>query len=347
VNPYLAPTLGLIAPDLQGPPSGGTLYNANLFAALRRAGAACSHWELASGRRALARGAAQVFFVDSLYLDALPALREQARPGALHLLLHYLPSLVTYGREIERAELSGTEREALEAADGFLVTSTFMRGALERLQVGERPVLYVEPGVALPGGAPSASTTTLRAVMLCNVVAGKGVLRLLSELAAGIVDRDRFELSIAGRLDLEPAYAEACRAQIAAHAGLRARVRLLGPLPHTLALTRLAGADLLLSTSRMESYGMALSEARAAGVPIIARTGGHAQAHVERAAGGTLVADEAAVATRLLELARSPELFAQRRLMARAAVRARSWEQAAGDLIAQLERIWIAQQRQP
>ena len=141
--------------------------------------------------------------------------------------------------------------------------------------------------------------------MLCNVTAGKGVLPFLSALAATTRDDDRFTLTIAGALDAEPEYAAACKSAIAGEA-LDHRVQLLSALSHPDALARLAEADLLVSASRMESYGMALAEARAAGVPILARAGGNAAAHVASSAGGELCADETQLAQRFLELVRDP-----------------------------------------
>jgi glycosyltransferase involved in cell wall biosynthesis len=329
--------LGLIAPDLNGPPTGGTLYNAGIFAALNDAGVHCAHFGLEQGVQAVARAAARVFVIDSLYLDAVPRLRRSARAGSLHLLLHYLPSLVEHGRELEPAELSAMEREALAAADGFVVTSAFMDRVLAKLAVNHRHVMIVEPGVSSPPGRERDEPGLLRAVMLCNVVAGKGVQPLLAALATCISNGDRFELWIAGRLDLEPSYADGCRALVLASPSLRTRVRLLGPLLHPQALALLSTASVFLSASQMESYGMALAEARAAGVPIIARAGGHAAMHVDGACGGALVEDELGVAAELLELARKPDLLARRRHLAAAGVRARSWPEAAADLIAQLE----------
>jgi glycosyltransferase involved in cell wall biosynthesis len=84
----------------------------------------------------------------------------------------------------------------------------------------------------------------------------------------------------------------------------------------------------------MEAYGMALAEARAAGVPIIALAAGNAPAHVEPAAGGALCISREEIAAELLRLARDSALLAERDRLARAAIRTRSWDDAAAELIA-------------
>jgi len=327
-----------ITPDLQGPPTGGTLFNAALIDALRRTGASVRQLEVDLAFAALIEGAADVHWVDSLYLDAMPALRAQAPDARLNLVVHYLPSLVSHGGDLAGPahETTATERQALDAAGAFLVTSQYMRRELLRISVGERPVFCVEPGVTVAPLHRRFANASPHLLMLCNVTEGKGVLELLSALAERVRADDAFRLEIAGRLDISQRYAERCAAMIASHSELDRRVHLLGGVTHHQALALLGRADLLVSASRMESYGMALSEARAAGVPIVARVGGHAAAHVDAEAGGSLVADESGVTARLLELVREPKLLAECQKRARASRLVRSWDDAAADLLAQL-----------
>jgi hypothetical protein len=62
---------------------------------------------------------------------------------------------------------------------------------------------------------------------------------------------------------------------LAADPTLRGRVKLLGELSPAAAVRVMAASNLMLSTSVMESYGMALDEARTLGLPILATAGGH------------------------------------------------------------------------
>ena len=327
-----------VAPELDGPVSGGTLYNARLIAALQRAGVACE-------RRALgASGAngpdADVLWIDSLYLAALPAVRASARGARIHLILHYLPSLVRSSLGHAPVALDAVELQAVREADAVLVTSRFMAELLAPHVAGDRALLCVEPGAEV-AKAPSAAPQAMRCAMLCSVVENKGVLPLLRALAPQLAHGDGFTLEIAGELAREPGYASACSAQISGDAGLSRCVRLLGPLPHDEALELLRGAQLLISASRMESYGMALAEARAAGIPILACAGGHVAAHVDPVAGGELVDDTSELANRLVALIRDRGVLAERRRKAQAAARARSWDQAAAELLVGLARLGL------
>lgn len=327
-----------ITPDLKGPPTGGTLVNAAFIDALNRAGVSTRQCQLNHRTTSVVDGKAEIYWVDSLYLDAVPTLRAQSPGARLNVILHYLPSLVSHATDPggPAHELTSTERQALDAASAFLVTSGYMQRLLLRLDVGTRPVLCVEPGVDVAPVFGRSKSTTLHALMLCNVTEGKGVLELISALALRVLPDDAFELQIAGRVDMSPHYAERCASEIAAHPELENRVRLLGGVAHDQALTLLGRACLLVSASRMESYGMALAEARAAGVPIVARAGGHTAAHVRAETGGSMLADETAIAIRLLELVREPLQLAAVQERARGAILVRSWDDAAAELLAQL-----------
>jgi glycosyltransferase involved in cell wall biosynthesis len=321
-----------VVPDLDGPETGGTLYNARLIAALRARGVACHALAIDVAKVPGALAHAEQVWVDSLYLAELPVLEARAP----RLVLHYLPSQVAHARMLEWDELCAVERAALERAAGFLVPSRFMAQQLARLPLHDRSVLCVEPGVELPEAAAAGRTDReLNALMLCNVTEGKGVLEFLQALGALARDADRFRLAIAGSLAAEPAYAQACARSIDAQPCLRARVVLCGALRHRDALVRLQQSDVLVSASRMEAYGMALAEARAAGVPIIARAAGHASALVTAERGGALVASAREVAAELLALTRDPARLRAARARATAARLVRSWHDAAAEFCAQ------------
>jgi glycosyltransferase involved in cell wall biosynthesis len=327
----------LVAPPLDGPATGGTLYNLALTDALRRAGVevcSCTLDELRAGARR-ASGDRDLVLVDSLYLDHLRDAQQCCPASPVRLLLHYLPSQVRLARAVAPEELSPSEASAIAAAGGFVVTSRYMQEQLSALHVSARRVIRIEPGTP-PVERSTREDPRLRALMLANVVPGKGLLPLLQALALQLRESDAFVLEVAGSVAVDPAYASSCRTMVDSDPVLRERVHLLGSLAHDRALARLARSDVLVSASCMESYGMALAEARAAGVPIVGLSGGNAPAHIEASAGGALASDSDELAAELLELARNPALLAERDRLARSATRARSWNAAAAELIAAL-----------
>jgi len=325
-------SLVLIAPDPEASISGGNLYNRGLARALAARGVEVRVVALDGARGALAAApAGAVVLLDSLYLDVLPALRAAAVGQSVMLLAHWLPSLVRHGGVPPREALSGDEQAALAEADAVVVPSAFMARAVAAL--GAERAHVVEPAVELPpvAGVPEEGAL-LRAIAVANVVPGKGLLGLVEALRPALVAGAPLGLTIVGSLEPDRAYAEQCLARAAGVAA----IRFAGARSHAQALALVAGSDLFVSASRMESYGMALAEARALGVPIVARAGGNVAAHVDERAGGRLVADEAEVAAECLRLAGDRAELARRRAQARAGRPARSWDDAAAELAAAL-----------
>jgi glycosyltransferase involved in cell wall biosynthesis len=325
-----------VVPPLTGPITGGTLYNRELVAALQALGSV-RVLDLSAPELGAALGATENVWVDSLYLTAVPALKRQAR-GRLGLIVHYLPSFVALGRVAASAELSPAERAALRSADAFLVTSAFMRDALEALVApNQKPIFVVEPGSRAELALAPGDAAELRAVLIGNLVPGKGIEPWLRALAAALAESDRLHVSIVGSLVAEPDYAASCQRLVLESPLLARCVSFLGPLSPSETWALLARAGVFVSASRMESFGMALSEAKVMGVPILARAGGNTAAHIDRNAGGELVATDAELARACLEMARDPTLLRERVTRARAhAPRAKSWHSAAEGFAAQL-----------
>lgn len=293
----MTPPLRFIAPDRLASISGGNVYNRGLLSALEEAGA-----DVAIVARD-ARRPEGLCFVDSLYLDVVP------RFAPCHLLAHYLPCLVA------GTGPSPVERVALASVAGFVAPSAFMADALERLAPAPRPAVVVEPGVDV---AHVSVPPTSRAVLVANLVPGKGVLAFLRALGGRPLP-----LVVVGRTDVDPEYAWQCRAAAPG-------VDFVGACPHAAAIALVAASDFLVSSSRVESFGFALAEARALGVPIVARAGGNVAAHVAVEAGGRLFETDEELADECVRLGRDRAEVARRRRMAYdARPPARTWADAA------------------
>jgi glycosyltransferase involved in cell wall biosynthesis len=324
-----------ITPPMDGPPTGGTIYDARLMAALRDGGTSSERLDVDGGRRALASGHPGAFWVDSLYLDLLPALARAAISGqSVGLIAHYLPSLVARGEAWTPADLTFAETAALHAATAIVVPSPWLADVLESAGVAGDRVRVVEPGVegagAIAFGPESPRDAPLAALLVANVVPGKGIAPFLEALAACLgPGPSGFVLVVVGSLEQDPAYAAECRAVVRSCPSLEGSICFASALPHAEVFRALGQSHVLVSASRMESYGMALAEARALGVPILARRGGNVSAHVELAAGGELFDDDAALGAALVRLSRDRDELARRRSLALAKIRRRTWSEAA------------------
>lgn len=329
-----------IVPSLDGPISGGTLYNRMLMAALRTAHGQSNWLPLDRAAEASSQATAEAYYwVDSLYLEALPALARMENPDArLGLIVHYLPSLIGGGEGIGPQDVTPVEAAALQAATAFLVPSSFMRGMVRRLAGADSPILCVEPGCSASLSL-SVPEPPVRALMVANLVPGKGVAELLASLASQIRATDALDLAIAGGARHDPRYANQCHA-LATDARLRGRVRFLGELTPEQTQAHMAASNLLVSASTMESFGMALAEARTVGVPILARRGGHVATLVSGDWGGELFLDTADLVAAFLMLCRTPTEHRRRTQLARArALPARPWSLAAREFTAQVAKL--------
>ena len=146
-----------------------------------------------------------------------------------------------------------------------------VRDLMERLDVPPERVAAVVPGtdpapLARGSGGPGCH-------MLCvaSLTPRKGHLVLLEALAA-LADLD-WHLTCIGSTALHPPTAAAVREAVRAR-GLGERVALIGERPSTELAPFYDAADLSVLASYHEGYGMALGEALARGLPVVATDAG-------------------------------------------------------------------------
>jgi phosphatidylglycerophosphate synthase len=296
------------------------VYNAALCDSLSRADVVCERMSVDEALEALSAGSSDCFWVDTLYLDALPRLASaNVANASLRLAVHYLPSMVPSGET--SPALQQSERVALETATAFLVTSPYMAEVLRGLGVRAERICVVEPGVAVDHNPDERRdrASGFHATIVANLQPAKGIRELLDTLGARLPREVPFTLSVVGSLEMDAEYARSCRALVDSLASLAGRVDFLGSVSHDGVLAEMRRSDVVVSASEIESYGMALAEARAVGIPIVALRG------------GALFDDIDALVTDLIRLASDPMELDRRTELALARRRIRTWDQAALD----------------
>ncbi len=318
-----------VVPPLEGPVTGGTLFNRELVRALRELG---EDVEVLNGAWPAARTSGPSnLWVDSLFIDELPSIAAAcSRTERVGLIAHFLPSLLEHPT-LTPAQLKPGERAALNAAEQFLAPSENMAAVLRNLTSASRRIFVVEPGRFACGLAPKQELSgPVRAVIVANVVRNKGILPLLQALGEQACESDSFVLQVIGNRSLMPSYAAQCDSAVATTPLLERRVEWLGEQSPERVVELLQRCDVMVSGSTMESYGMALAEARTLGIPLLAVDGGNVRSWISRHAGGELVHSHAELATAFLELCRSRSLRRARSGAARrSAIGPRSWREAA------------------
>ncbi|MFC9282010.1 glycosyltransferase family 4 protein [Streptomyces collinus] len=181
------------------------------------------------------------------------------------------------------ADLDARERTVLRAVPAVIATSDW---AVRRL-VSHHGLAPERVHVAAPGAdiAPLAPGTDGVSRLLCvaAVTPRKGQHRLVEALAA-VTDLP-WSCDCVGGLTGDPEYVAHLRGLIREH-GLQDRLRLVGPQTGAALDASYAAADLMVLTSYAETYGMAVTEALARGVPVLATDVGGVPEAVGRAPDG-------------------------------------------------------------
>lgn len=318
--------LHVVVPPPAAVPSGGNVYNARILASLAGRLPVELHFvspdqpppALALGTRAL---------IDTLVMaEVAPQLAAVRQRG---LLVHHLDLFDPAARDGERAR---RERELLGDYGFFVVTSAWSARALCELGVPAAHVHVVHPGLdadyLLPCAHPGRPARPVRLLTVANLIARKGLLELLSALHG--LDAPDWTWTIAGSERIDPEYARRFRAALGA-AGLAARVQLLEVAAPRAMAALYDDSDLLLSGARFETLGMAVREAMARALPVLAwDVGGIGESVVDGETGYLVRAgDDGAFRARLRSLMDDAGLRAQLGARARSkALGFPSWQQA-------------------
>jgi glycosyltransferase involved in cell wall biosynthesis len=236
----------------------------------------------AAARTALARLLARlpdgtVVLLDGLVACGVPEIiLPEAQRLRLAVLVHLPLGDETGLAPALAANLDALERSVLRAVPAVVATSQW---AARRL-VDHHGLDPVRVHVATPGTdiAPLATGTNGVSRLLCvaAVTPRKGQDRLMEALAA-TADLP-WSCVCAGALNQDPGYVARLRDRIE-RSGLGDRVHLVGALAGAQLDASYATADLMVLTSYAETYGMAVTEALARGIPVLATdVGGVAEA---------------------------------------------------------------------
>lgn len=273
-------------------PSGGNTYDRRVCGELTRIGwrvrehtaagdwprpGAASRAEVARVLRGSADGA--LVLLDGLVACAVPdVVVPEAGRLRLAVLVHLPLGDETGLAPDVAAALDAGERRTLQAVAAVVATSGWAAGRLvAHHELDPRRVRVAAPGADVaplaPGTAAGEATGGAgarvgpRLLCVAAVIPRKGQHRLVEALAgvAGLP----WSCVCVGPLDRDPGYVARLRERIAAH-GLADRVQLAGPRSGAALQASYAAADLLVLTSRAETYGMVVTEALARGVPVLA-----------------------------------------------------------------------------
>jgi glycosyltransferase involved in cell wall biosynthesis len=288
--------------------TGGTIYDRRIVEGLRQRGWRTDILELDAsfpyptpasladaGTRLAAIPKGSIVVVDSLALGAMPDLiiREADRVAVVALV--HQPLAAAAGLDPgTAAQFAEAERRALGAAALVIVTGRAALDLLAPYAVPPIRIVVVEPGT---DAAPLAHTSRvgrgtdrsepeatrpLELLTVATVHPGKGHDVLLEALAA--LRTRSWHLTCAGSLTRHPPTA-ARLCEMVQRLGIQNRVSFAGDLDRLALAACYHQADVFVLPTQQETYGMAVAEALACGLPVVATMTGAIPELVGEAAG--------------------------------------------------------------
>jgi glycosyltransferase involved in cell wall biosynthesis len=280
-----APALHFLIPGDLAAGTGGYVYDRRVIGGLRALGWQVMVHQLDASFPYPTAGALQgaqevleslpdqaTVLVDGLALGAMPEqLRMQARRLRLWALIH-LPLAAEVGLPPELAErLRASERQALQAVGHVIVTSSVTLRMLGAEGIPPQRLTVIEPGVDEVPFAPRRTQESLRLLCVGTLSTGKAQELLVDALAP--LRQWPWQLTCVGSLERDRAAVQRLRAKLS-QLGMEARIELAGEIEQERLTPYYLNADLFVLPTLFETYGMAVAEALAHGLPVVStRTG--------------------------------------------------------------------------
>lgn len=326
-------SLVLVAPGDLGTRTGGYIYDRRIIDGLRALGWRAS---ISSDLDKVPGGG--IALVDGLtWLSANVDLERHQRRIQIVPLVHLPLGLEVGIHPSEAARREAVEARALAVAPLVVATGALTVDYLADRGIGRERIALVEPGTDVAPVARGSGGDVVQIVCAAALTPGKGHAVLIKSLAA--VPSRRWLLTCAGSLDRDPATVATVRALIE-RLRLSGSVTLAGELDAEPLAALYERSDAFALATLRETFGMAVAEAIARGLPVVATSVGAIPRIVGD--GGFLVPpdDERALTAALTRLIDDRERRGALAEGARAARnRLRTWEDASAAMAAALSRV--------
>jgi glycosyltransferase involved in cell wall biosynthesis len=280
------PTIALVAPGPLDARTGGYIYNRRITEGLRRQGWVVNTIQLdasfpcptTAALQHAARAVADlphetITLVDSLALGAMPEVITREAPRLTIVALVHQPLVAATGFDPDiHARLEDGERRALRATALVVVTGRAALPFITKYGIPRDQVVVVEPGTDRPDvRGPFARSDSIELLCVGTVNQGKGHEELLETLAS--LSDLPWRLTCAGSLTRDPVTAQRVRDTVA-RLRLEDRVTLAGELDGEALDACYGRANVFVLATHQETYGMAVAEAIAYELPVVATMAG-------------------------------------------------------------------------
>ena len=287
--------LCFVIPDPDAFQSGGNLYNAFFIDALNNCVVQTQVIDFEVFANELESISDSFCFIDTLFFNEIQQLPFEL--NNCFLIVHHLQSL-----ELENPEaitfFESFEKPILNRFEGFLVSSEFTKNYLFENGLNNKKCLVVEPALCFSPQPKYNKSPKIKCLIVANLIKRKGILPFLEEIQKRQIVPKNIQIEIIGSPEFELDYARQCK-KIIDDSPLSEYVHLAGSMDHQYIRKALSDANMYISSSFMETFGMALQEAVAFRLPILAIEKGNAKYHISNGKNGYLFSSMEALVDRL------------------------------------------------
>ncbi len=295
-------TIRFVIPSPEAFLSGGNLYNLNLIRALKKKGIRTQQMDFKEFSLQNVQESTAVYFIDTLYFEQLMGYPHDLKN--CFLIVHHLESLFPLNGNSKEV-FEQKERPVLERMNGFLITGKFTQNYLLKNGLTNKRYLTVPPALCHNPKPQEPNTEKIEGLIISNLIERKGILPFLQSLQKSSITPANCHFRIAGASSLEPTYAAQCLDLIHSDAKLSALVTYEGACDQDRIQELYQQSNMFVSTAFMETFGMALQEAAAHRLFILAIDGGNAGYHIAKGRNGNVFASVKQLISQLEQLARS------------------------------------------
>ena len=284
----------LLHPPLAAFISGGNIYNGNILQQARRQGVNLLSVQQQPGsveQSLPARlGSHQLVIADSLFWDDLQPIRQQSTDCVWGLLCHSLPSMNPAVDHQRRRQLRLQEDRVIAAMGFIIATGETIKKSLNQ-HFPNLPVYLCEPGVdsffVRQVKIRKDLDARVQLLTVANLLPEKGYLALLNILAT--LEDLSWQWHIVGSDHCDEQFTDCFRRRVD-ELNLASAIRFHGVLQAPAVAAIMDRADIFITASYYEGYGMALAEAAAARLPVVTTGVGAADKLIHHTKNGFIVA---------------------------------------------------------
>ncbi|MEP7320987.1 MAG: glycosyltransferase family 4 protein [Saprospiraceae bacterium] len=266
----------LVAPDPASFISGGNRFNQQILNGLSSLGLAYKRIDFVELDESKTNEENIVIF-DSLYIEQLSIHLLNRIKAKKVFLIHLLSSMV------DRRDNISNEQTLLSGFDLIIANSVFTKDYCTQTLGLVNNIAIVQPFIEKNQKIRDHSFRH-KFIHVANWVPEKQIDLFLLALAKHKLPED-FSIYFYGDLHRSEEYFDHCKSVMDEYPDLKKHIHLTGILSHAMLLEEYEHAKLMIDTSSMETYGMAVAEAIAHGVPVISLGNGNTKLLINKSNG--------------------------------------------------------------